>query len=233
MLFTSAPRSPDESAELAQVIDAACSGLSGVRIAQALLEPHESRAESAFWLASFLRIGRLSYMRRPVPRPGEVCESGEAAWPAGVNVRNVRKGDDEALRTALDRTYENTLDCPELCGLRDTRDVLDSHRATGRFDPNLWWIVHRFEQPEGAMLLNPCPEQGTIELVYLGLSPALRRCGLGARLLALGLSRIAGRNERHVTCAVDERNEPARRLYRRAGFSEFAIRIAMVRRIPG
>ncbi len=231
MLFTSAPRGPDGIEELSRVIRGACSDLPGIRIAQSLLEPQEAGAEQAFLQASFLRIGRLAYMRRPTPRVAEAREWGRGDWKEDVGVRNYRPGDDAALLTALDLTYQDTLDCPELCGLRDTRDVLDSHRATGKFDPNLWWIMEYRGRPEGAMLLNPCPEQSTIELVYLGLSPGLRAKGLGARLLCFGLSKIAGRAEKHVTCAVDERNDPARRLYQRAGFADFAVRIAMVRRV--
>ena len=60
----------------------------------------------------------------------------------GVRVEAFRDGeDDEALMAALERSYVDTLDCPELCGLREKRDVLDSHRSTGKFDPNLWWLV--------------------------------------------------------------------------------------------
>ena len=39
---------------------------------------------------------------------------------------------------ALDRSYVDTMDCPELCGMRATADILASHKATGEFDPSLW-----------------------------------------------------------------------------------------------
>ena len=87
------------------------------------------------------------------------------------------------LLEALESSYQDTLDCPELCGLRETPDVLDSHRSTGVFDPALWWMVHVNGQARGCALFNRCPEQRTIELVYLGLSPELRGRGLGKWLL--------------------------------------------------
>ena len=88
-----------------------------------------------------------------------------------------------ALIEALDKSYEDTLDCPELCGVRTTEDVLASHKATGDFDPEHWWLVQLDGRPEGCVLMSRCPDQGALELVYLGLSTALRGRGLGRLLL--------------------------------------------------
>jgi len=226
MFFTSAPSPGPGRAELAAAIDAACHGLRGVRLAQALLEPDERGALESFLLAGFGRVGELLYMRRTWTPP---LQEVDDAWPEGVSVRTWSPGDDDALVEALDRSYVETLDCPELCGLRSTRDVLDSHRSTGSFDPDLWWIVRVAGRPAGALLINPCPEQGHSELVYLGLAPDARGRGIASRLLALGLRALSDRAERDVTLAVDTRNAPAVRLYERFGFAAFARRIALVR----
>lgn len=228
--FTTAPADPREESELAAVIAGVLGDLNPGTLAQVLLEPHERGAGVAFRLAGFQDVGSLAYMRRPMPRGYEFSDAdARPTWPAGVRVRRVEPGDDAALITAMNRSYERTLDCPELCGLRDTRDVLASHRATGSYDPDLWWIVELDGAPEGCMLLSPCGDQGSVELVYLGLSPAVRGKGLGAALLKMGLAHLRGRAEQHVTCAVDERNQPARRLYARLGFVDTARRIAMVK----
>ncbi len=192
---------------------------------QALLEPKEIFAAAAFRQAGYVDVGELMYLKRPWTSPGPI--HGEL--PSGVTVERWRAGLEDDLAAALDRTYIDTLDCPELCGLRETRDVIASHRATGEFDPSLWWLV-RFEgEPEGALLLNPCPSQGHTELVYLGLGPRLRGKQLGVRLLRSGLSALSRRSHRTVLCAVDERNAPARQLYEREGFRPFARRTALVR----
>lgn len=227
--FTSAPESAAEEIELGSVIDAVCGDLPEVVLVQTLLEPGERGARSAFLNAGFRWVGGLAYMRRPTPKRGEYGDFLSPQWPAGVVVRHARPGDDGAIVAAMDRTYVDTLDCPELCGLRDTKDVLASHRATGTFDPMLWWIVEIDGSPEGLMLFNPCPDQASVELVYLGLSPAARGRGLGALLLKMGLAHIASRREPTITCAVDDRNAPAIRLYRAHGFTEFAHRTALVR----
>lgn len=230
MLFTSTPRTVPEESELAVVLERACAELDGALLAQTLLEPREHAAREAFVRAGFTSVGELAYLRRPRVLASERSDPSEPVWPRGVTTAPYRPGSDGAFIEALDRSYEATLDCPELCGLRDTRDVLDSHRATGRFDPNLWRLVLLDGVAHGALLLNPNPDQGSIELVYLGVSPALRGTGLGSALLEWGVALVRGRPEPFMTCAVDRRNEPALRLYRRLGFAEFAVRQALVRR---
>lgn len=218
-----------------------------VALVQGLLEPHETDAATALARAGFIRLGDLAYMRRSLPRArgfdrgrssrtsraGRHAEFGESfVWPAGVTVTrvsDVSPGDRDALlAAALERSYIDTQDCPELCGLRDVADVLDSHKSVGDYDPSLWWIINYQGNPEGAMLLSACPEQQTIELVYLGISPTLRGKGIGSAMLALGLKELTGRPESTISCAVDTRNLPALKLYTRAGFQEFSLRVPMV-----
>jgi len=205
---------------------------SRVRLAQSLPEPGESWAIRALEGAAFVNVGNLAYLRKPAGPANAQAPS----WPEGVVVRRFDQlGDDREriLIEALERTYIDTLDCPELCGLRDVRDVLASHRATGSFDPALWWVVFSGTQPEGCALMNRCPEQRSIELVYLGLGPALRGKGLARSLLVFAIAHAArGTTAWPVTCAVDARNAPALGLYKGLGFSGFARRVAFVRPTP-
>lgn len=230
MAFLSNPAAPDSQRELGAVADRACRSLEGFRLAQALVEPAETGAQAALLSAGFTRLDELLYLRRPRPAPAEFDPAAEAArLPDAVTLTTWSPGDDAALESALEASYIDTLDCPELCGLRPLTDVIASHRATGQWDPRLWWIVREHGTPRGAVLFNPCPDQSSIELVYLGLGPTLRGRGLASALLRIGLSALARREEAAVTCAVDARNTPARRLYERAGFVEFGRRVALVR----
>lgn len=228
MTFTSTPEDKEAISELAGLVRMTSEGLRGVHLVQALLEPHETAAEAALIEAGFTSVGTLAYLRRPAPTRADGFRPARA-WPQGIVVRRYRSSDDPELLRGLERTYEDTLDCPELCGLRETADVLESHKAAGRFDPAHWWIVEMNRKIEGMLLLNPSPELGTIELVYLGLSCALRGRGIGRGLLEHGLSHLIGTLELHVTCAVDQRNTPAMSLYRALGFREFAARRAWVK----
>lgn len=238
MFFTTTPAPGPECAELSEVVLAA-GGAAGERLGQALLEPDETTIAESLTLAGFTRLADLAYLRMTLPSQRAASQTAPAPLelPPGVEATTWRAGDEEDLIAALDRSYIDTLDCPELCALRTTRDTYESHRATGgagAFDPGLWWIVRVNGAPEGALLLSPCPEQGHVELVYLGLSPVLRGRGVATALLRHGLDTLARRTrpERMVTCAVDQRNAPAKRLYASAGFREFAARSAYVRRLP-
>ncbi|MBZ0171356.1 MAG: GNAT family N-acetyltransferase, partial [Phycisphaerales bacterium] len=202
-----------------------------LHLLQALPAPDEWWATEAFAGAGMTRLGDLAYLRRPLAmRGGQSGSSG--SWPEGVDVKPVRGLDEHldgpSLRGALERTYIDTLDCPGLCDLRDIDDVIESHRSTGRFDPSLWWIIRHESRPEGCVLLSPNPEQDSVELVYMGLGPDLRGRGLGARLLDTAIVKAQRLHLSSITCAVDYRNEPARSVYAKLGFSEFARRVAYV-----
>lgn len=211
-----------------------------VHLVQALPDPQEYWALQAFAEAGFVHVGELSYLSRKAGLDG--LTPSRDPWPPGIAVRNVRavepgQPDHDAVLTALERTYEQTMDCPELCGLRDTVDVLESHRVSGQFDPQLWWLVEWQGEPHGCLMLNPCPDLGTLELVYLGLSPEIRGMRLGTRLLSMGLMAAhrltSDLGIEQVTCAVDLRNEPAMRLYQRLGFERCGRRAALVRSLRG
>jgi GNAT superfamily N-acetyltransferase len=116
-----------------------------------------------------------------------------------------------------------------LCGLRATRDVIASHMATGEFSPHRWWLLRAGGSPEGCCLLNHCPANRAVELVYLGISPGLRGRGLSRRLLEHALARADAPDAREITCAVDTRNTPAVRLYHAMGFRSFGSRAGFVK----
>lgn len=254
MLFLSAPGPeralgrPEEQAErLTRVLRTALREIPQVagtplRLAQILVEPDQAWAEAACREAGMTWVGRLQFMRLPWPDRGlQEAPTPDEAWPAGVSVEPLgasgASGLDaparSALGAALEASYEDTLDCPELCGLRATDDVIDSHMATGAFDPSRWWIIRMHGKPEGCCLLTHCPGTRSVELVYLGLSGRLRGMGLGRRVLAHGLRRVGAADAREVTCAVDTRNTPALRLYERAGFRAFGARIGFVSALAG
>jgi len=226
MLFTSEPRNAEESRALGECVEAACGAPEGVKLAQCLLTEEQLATTRVVREHGFIFVGDLLYLKRPW-KPVEL--KTEAGWPQGVTVEPWKLGDDPEVMQALERSYIDTLDCPELCGLRETADVLESHRGAGRWRPELWWIVRYEGEAEGVLLLNEFPDQGHCELVYVGLGPKLRGKGLGARLLRHGARALASRSCREIVCAVDTRNAPARRIYETHGFTPFSSRRAFVR----
>jgi ribosomal-protein-alanine N-acetyltransferase len=65
---------------------------------------------------------------------------------------------------------------------------------------------------------------GEAEILSVAVASARRGRGLARALLNLHLRRLAGLGARAVFLEVDEDNEPARRLYNRAGFREVGRR---------
>lgn len=212
-----------------------------VHLLQALPGPDDHLIIDACERAGFTRLGGLIYLSGRVPSGAEMACGGVAmlgnrasALPEGFSIRTVRSGesgleaDRPMLLRVLDRSYEQTLDCPELCGLRDTADVLDSHQMTGAFDASLWFVALRGDEPVGCALYSLARSGHSIELVYLGLAPEVRGRGLAAHLLWQGFHAARLRGIDEMTCAVDERNVPAIGLYGRSGMFDVARRVALV-----
>ncbi len=209
-----------------------------VRLAQALPGPDDAWAIGAYRDAGFTHAGDLAYLRAQL----HSVPSEALTWPEGIRIvqaSQIASGSspasqraelDAMLAQALERSYAQTLDCPELCGLRDTADIIASHRATGQYDPRLWFLVMDQGSPEGCMLLSRCPDQRSVELVYLGLSPKVRGKGLGKLLMRLAMQRLSGLPETELACAVDKRNAPALALYKSFGLNAFSDRVALVRK---
>ncbi len=226
MIFTSPIEDKAGVHRVNLLLKEACKQSTGVKLAQALFEPGDTLSRSAFMLAGFQAVGELLYLQRAWSRVP--AEAASPPLDVGVTIDNWRPGEDDDLAQALERSYIDTLDCPELCGLRESGDVIESHRSIGEFDPTLWWIVRLDQQPAGALLLNPSPPMNHTELVYLGLAPELRGRGLASALLRMGIASLTDRKCRSLTCAVDSRNVPACKLYERHGFREFSRRSAFV-----
>ena len=74
---------------------------------------------------------------------------------------------------------------------------------------------------------------GEAEILSVAVSSARRGRGLARALLHLHLRRLAGLGAQAVFLEVDEDNEPARRLYNRAGFREVGRRPGYYRKDSG
>ncbi|MHC4218042.1 MAG: GNAT family N-acetyltransferase [Planctomycetota bacterium] len=230
MIFATHPTVPEQAPGIARVVDHACGQVATwkVDLAQALVDPGEALDRRMLQTAGFQELAVLSYLERPLNRANPPTPP---QWPADVRIRLEPYRDtlDGDLGTMLERSYEQTLDCPGLYGLRRTEDIIAGHKATGRFNPALWTMMWVDEEPAGVVLINPFPGHKTTELVYIGLAPFARGRGLGRQLLRHGLGLVHGRRERSVTLAVDERNTPALALYDAEGFRPAVQRVALIR----
>lgn len=136
------------------------------------------------------------------------------------------------LIDVVEQTYEATLDCPLLDGVRPMNEVLDGYHATGQFDPSNWFIVRQGNCDVGVLLLTAHPEIRHCELVYMGVVPAARGTGLGRRIVRHAQQVTLERKFAQLVLAVDAVNEPATRIYREAGFLPWDKRTVLVRIPP-
>ena len=233
MLFVSHPTRGERVSGLAATVNRACAGLDrrDVTLVQGLLELTEHRERAALSEAGFEMLAALTYMQCRVPRhapeptwEGDAVEIQCESWDPS-------RADDFAA--ALTASYEQTLDCPAMRGLREPRDVLAGHRAAGKFEPDWWTLMRVNGEPAALMLLAPIEGTGDVELVYLGVSPRWRRKGLSRYLIRRGMHRCAAHGLRTMTLAVDEGNGPALRLYQAMGFGATTRRLGMMRVLEG
>jgi ribosomal protein S18 acetylase RimI-like enzyme len=107
-------------------------------------------------------------------------------------------------------------------------DVVTGHKGTGHFNPALWFLALRDEQPLGVLLLSPTADGDAMELVYLGLVPHARGQRLGDFFMRHALAATARAGCARLTLAVDAANAPALRLYYRHAMKRVTTKVAMM-----
>jgi ribosomal protein S18 acetylase RimI-like enzyme len=184
----------------------------GTRVAQALLAAEELPFAAALTRNSFTRVTSLLYLRHPL-----TALDMRARAESGLIYQTYNQ-DPVLFQNTLLRTYEGTLDCPELNGVRNVAEIIDGHQAQGNWDPERWWLVWKAQVPVGVLLVAEVADAQGWDVAYLGVVPEARRQGIGQQLAehALRAARSAGTPQ--LTLAVDARNYPAQRLYSRMGF---------------
>jgi ribosomal protein S18 acetylase RimI-like enzyme len=136
------------------------------------------------------------------------------------------------LINLIERTYEGTLDCPGLNGVRDLENVITGYQATGAYRPENWLIVTAAGAVVGTLLLADHPKAGHWELMYMGLTPEARGRGWG-RQITQHAQWLAGQSGvERIVLAVDSLNAPALHMYRSAGFEMWDRRTVYVRLRP-
>jgi len=193
----------------------------GARLIQVLTDPAGGGGslESALKQAGFERLAVLAYLRRDV-RPAD----GATPLPSDIEWANYGFLRHRLFAETISRTYEGSLDCPGLAGLRTMDETLATHKRTGVFSPRWWHEAMREERPVGVVLLNHLKGRG--EIAYLGVVPEARGRGIGRALVERAIQDAAETGLPLVGLTVDTSNAPAVRLYAAAGFREIRRRLA-------
>lgn len=220
------PGAPAQPLDAGPVIRSVCDlgAARGVQLAQALLDPADAPAADLFVREGFVRMAQLLYLhavvRQPLPPP---------PLPPGLQWETYGAHNHSLFAQTILRSYQGSLDCPALNGMRDVEDIVAGHKAGGEFDPNFWFLLSGPQGPQAVLLLGRVPRTDGMELVYLGLVPEARGRGIGDLLVRQTLWAVRRLNLSLVSLAVDARNEPALKLYYRHGLRHVGSKLAVMR----
>ncbi len=193
-------------------------------LVQMLTAPDDDDLATAAKAAGFDPLATLIYLSRRLP-PGV-----EADPPPGHRWLSYDAERHDLFGQAIEQSYVDSLDCPELNPIRHIEDTMAGHQAAGDFIREAWQVLlDEADRPVGVVLVCGLPGQAIGELVYLGLAPSRRGHGLG-RLLATRAMQICGQQDYEaIILAADARNHPALRMYRELGFVELYQRRVLMR----
>jgi ribosomal protein S18 acetylase RimI-like enzyme len=194
-------------------------------LAQTLLDTHDHSVYQLLISCKFHRLAELLYLQASLPRATKPPQ-----LPAGLRWMTYARQSHQRFAGTVLATYENSLDCPSLNGLRHIDDILAGHKgAGGTFDPNLWFLLCDDENPLAVLLLNRVGTSDLLELVYVGIIPRHRRKGLGDHLVRHALHAAATIGCTRLSLAVDADNLPALKLYWRHGLQAIGRKLALLR----
>lgn len=224
LLFT--PSRRPEGLDAGPLIDAVCDDLAarGTHLAQVLLDPGDDPGRRLYAAHDFREMAELLYLQAPAPRSIAAVEPPPSLWWQNYSAQT-----HAAFAKAILESYQQSLDCPGLNGLRHVDDVIAGHKASGEFDPRFWFLLSERDLPLGVLLLGRVPRTDAAELVYLGLAPAARHRGLGDLMMRHALWAVREMGLSRLTLAVDSQNAPALRLYYRHGLQRIGSKFALMR----
>ena len=197
----------------------------GLAFVQSLIGHQQQADADTLVEAGFVRLAELMYMRRDLARPIDSPDAGGLSW------QNCKPMDRAELGRVITETYEHSLDCPVLAGLRGTDDVLESHKASGIWRPDFWWIAKLRGLPVGCVLVNDSVSNpGDMDLVYMGVGAPFRGRGLGRAMVLRVMQQAKAERRQFMRVVVDASNPSARKIYEKEGFVLTHRRAAYIRR---
>jgi ribosomal protein S18 acetylase RimI-like enzyme len=223
LLFTPSTRPPD--IDVGPLIESACINVieRDVHLAQVLVDPPDKAIRSLYAGLGFREMAELVYLHVGTLRPVVPEDLPENFW-----WQTYSPATHPLFEQAILESYQKSLDCPALNGMRDIGDVIAGHKASGEFNPRFWFVLTERDMPRAILLLSRVPRTDTAELVYLGLAPQVRGRGIGDIAMRQAIWAVREMNLTRLTLAVDSQNSFALSLYYRHGMQRIGTKIAMM-----
>jgi len=194
-----------------------------VSLAQVLVSPDAPQDPQLLAAGEFHRLVELRYLKVERDLLPEKLSVNK------LNFISAACDEPERLGRLIMKTYEQTLDCPQLNGLRDAADILKGYQAQGEFSADRWFFVQQDDNDVGVLILTIHPDRGTWELVYMGVVPESRGKRFGEEIVKFAISQASAGGASRLVLAVDQSNAPALDMYRAAGFVGWDSRIVYAR----
>jgi ribosomal protein S18 acetylase RimI-like enzyme len=187
----------------------------GACLAQALLPAEQLHLAEPLLRAGFEHITGLWYLRHDRELSINLFQPSRLVFQPYPDVAAL------LFQQTMARTFEGTLDCPEVTTARPVEMVLAGFQNQGIFDPQNWWLAHEDNEPAGVLIMCALPDSDTWEICYVGVVPERRRRGLGREMMIKALLEAKAAGVGEVFLTVDARNKPAWELYLNLGFQPF------------
>ncbi len=218
------PKSPVVESKLYEAIDNYL-GSTPFRLARALADiesPFQSR---------LAQIG-FSHQTDIVSRLWQPDAITTGWMPDGYSIHTLRPGQDDEFTQLMERTYQQSLDCPDLVKLLTAKDLLKFYRASTFATQSSFFLLYAESEPAGCLVLTDDMDNESLELTYMGVAPNHRGNGLGQLLVNFAKERAYNGLARRLVVAVDRTNEPAWKIYEDAEFATYSTQALMVRTGP-
>ena len=197
----------------------------GLKQIQSLIATDDPTSPDVLTRAGFECLGRLQYL---------ACFlSAKYERPQATRLQMMRVAPDRGslLSEVVERTYQQTLDLPQLDGLRSAAEVLEEYRRGGNYTPEWWWLAtDETGQPIGCLIMADDPIAEQAELVYMGIVPEARGHGWGRALVAFAQRAAWQRRRARLLLAVAAENRPAVEVYAAMEFVVWLERVVYVDR---
>src|SRR5262245_7233467 len=188
----------------------------GAKLGQALLAKGEMSLAAPLERNGFRHTTSLCYMRHTAAGVASNTVSGAQLHFVPYGPENA-----ELFQRTLLRTYEQSLDCPEVSGVRTIAEIIEGHKADASQNAEHWWLVFDQAKPVGVLLANESAEWKSLEVSYVGVVPEARGQRLGRQLMLKAILAAQGAGLTQLTLCVDARNAPALALYQDLGFQRY------------